>query len=173
MLHTTLTELIDDLFESDEVKAAAVSHIMAAKGMDEPGLLFGSAATNWTALTNPDNQGIAVGGMGGLSSAIARSAQAAGAKIRCGAEVKRVLLKRPGRGCGIYDEPESPVAASSSPTPTPNARFCIWWGRSILPPGVADSIRGLETACATLKFHAIVNELPDSAAIWARTPTPS
>ncbi|MEI2732126.1 MAG: hypothetical protein V9G08_09020 [Dermatophilaceae bacterium] len=162
LLHTTLSELVDGLFASEEVKAAAVSHIMAAKGVDEPGLLFAYAATKPNALTNSANQGIAVGGMGGLSSAIARSAQAAGAKIRCGAEVKRVLLEE-GQAVGVElcdgQIIRSRIVISNA---DPKRTFLHLVGagafaasRGRLHPWVGDA------PAPQLKFHAIVNELPD------------
>jgi len=172
LLHTTLSELVDELFESEEVKAAAVSHIMAAKGVDEPGLLFAYAATKPNTLTNPDNQGIAVGGMGGLTGAMARSAQAAGAKIRCGAEVKRVLIED-GQAVGVELSDgqiiRSRIVISNA---DPKRTFLHLVGAEYLEPAVADSIRSLESACATLKFHGIVNELPDFSRYLGENPDP-
>ncbi|MGH3673288.1 MAG: phytoene desaturase family protein, partial [Pseudonocardiaceae bacterium] len=57
LLHGTLTGLVDELFESDAVKAAVISHVMAGKGMDEQGLLFAYAATKPSALVDNNNQG--------------------------------------------------------------------------------------------------------------------
>ncbi len=161
LLNTTLTELVDDLFDSDEVKAAAVSHIMPSKGMDEPGVLLSFAATKPHVLVDPDNQGIAVGGMGGLSNAIARSAQAAGARIRCGAEVKRMLPEK-GQAVGVELRDgqiiRSRIVISNA---DPKRTFLHLVGEEHLEPVVADEVNSLETACATLKFHGIVDELPD------------
>ena len=161
LLHGTLTELLDELFESDEVKAAAVSHIMADKGMDEPGVLFAYAATKPNVLTDKTNQGIVVGGMGTISESIARSAQSAGATVRCGAEVKRILVEK-GRACGIEltdgQVIRSQLVISNA---DPKRTFLGLVGEEQLPAPVAASIRTLPTTQATLKFHAAVGELPD------------
>ena len=161
LLHGTLTELVDELFESDEVKAAAISHVMAGKGMDEPGLLFAYAATKPSALVDNDNQGIVVGGMGTISESIARSARSAGATIRCGAEVRRVLIAD-GRAGGVEltdgQVIHGRLVVSNA---DPKRTFLGLVGEQHLDPEVVDSIRGLETTHATLKFHAAVDELPD------------
>jgi len=161
LLHGTLTELLDELFVSDEVKAAAISHVMTSKGMDEPGLLFAYAATKPNALVDNNNQGIVVGGMGGITAAMARSAQSAGAKIRCGAEVKRILVED-GRACGVEltdgQTIRSRLVISNA---DPKRTFLGLVDEAHIAPAVTAAIRKLESNHATLKFHAAVRELPD------------
>jgi len=161
LLHGTLTELVDELFESDAVKAAVISHVMAGKGMDEPGVLFAYAATKPNALVDNNNQGIVVGGMGGISTAIARSAQCAGAKIRCGADVKRILIED-GRACGVElidgQTIHSRLVISNA---DPKRTFLGLIDEAQLAPAVTTAVRKLESSHATLKFHAAVRELPD------------
>lgn len=161
LLHGTLTGLVDELFESEAVKAAAISHVMAGKGMDEPGLLFAYAATKPNALVDNNNQGIVVGGMGTISDAISRSAQSAGCTVRCDAEVKRILIED-GRACGVElidgEVIRSHTVVSNA---DPKRTFLGLVGRENIAPAVATSIEMLETTHATLKFHAAVCELPD------------
>ncbi|MGH3853906.1 MAG: phytoene desaturase family protein [Pseudonocardiaceae bacterium] len=161
LLYGTLTGLVDELFESDAVKAAAISHIMAGKGMDEEGLLFAYAATKPNSLVDYNNQGIVVGGMGTISEAISRSAQGAGCKVRCDAEVKQILIEY-GRACGVKlaggQIIRSHVVISNA---DPKRTFLGLVGRENIAPTVATSIEMLETTHATLKFHAAVSELPD------------
>lgn len=161
LLHGTLTDLVDGLFESDEVKAAAISHVMARKGLDEPGLLFAYASTKPNVFVDNNNQGIVVGGMGAISDAISRSAQNAGCTVRCGAEVKRILIEN-GRACGVElidgELISSRVVVSNA---DPKQTFLGLVGRNNMAPAVATSIEKLETTHATLKFHAAVGELPD------------
>jgi len=161
LLHGTLTELLDELFVSDEVKAAAISHVMTSKGMDEAGLLFAYAATKPNALVDNNNQGIVVGGMGGITAAMARSAESAGAKIRCGAEVKRILVED-GRACGVEltdgQTIRSRLVISNA---DPKRTFLSLVDAAHVAPAVTAAIRKLESNHATLKFHAAVRELPD------------
>lgn len=161
LLHGTLTELVDEMFVTDEVKAAAISHVMAAKGMDEPGVLFAYAATKPNALVDPANQGIVVGGMGTISESIARSAQAAGAGVRTGVEVRRILVQD-GRACGVELEDGEVVRADAVVSNAdPKRTFLGLLAGAGIEPSVLASVRALETTHATLKFHAAVDELPD------------
>jgi phytoene dehydrogenase-like protein len=161
LLHGTLTELVDELFESDEVKAAAISHVMAGKGMDEPGVLFAYAATKPNALVDNNNQGIVVGGMGGITAAMRRSAESAGAKIRCGVEVKRIVIEA-GRATGIeLTDGQIIHARRVISNADPKRTFLGLVEAEHVAPAVRESISKLETTHATLKFHAAVSELPD------------
>jgi phytoene dehydrogenase-like protein len=161
LLNGTLSELVDELFESDEVKAAAVSHVMAGKGMDERGLMFAYAATKPGALVDAMNQGIVVGGMGTISDSIARSAESSGATLRCNAEVARILIED-GRATGVRltdgEVLRSRMVISNA---DPKRTFLDLVGETNVGPEVSRSIRALETRHATLKFHAAVGELPD------------
>jgi len=161
LLDGTLTELVDQLFQSDAVKAAAISHVMAAKGMDEPGLLFAYAATKPNIYVDSDNQGIVVGGMGTIAESIARSARSAGAEIRCDAEVRRILVED-GRATGVElaggEALRSRLVVSNA---DPKRTFLGLVGEDHMPASVTSSVRALETDHATLKFHAAVRELPD------------
>ena len=161
LLHGTLTELLDELFVSDEVKAAVISHVMAGKGMDEPGVLFAYIATKPNVMVDNNNQGIVVGGMGGISAAIARSAQSAGAKIRCGAEVKRILVED-GRATGVeLTDGQVIHARRVISNADPKRTFLGLVDAAHVDPAVRASISKLESNHATLKFHAAVSELPD------------
>jgi phytoene dehydrogenase-like protein len=161
LLHGRLTNLVDELFESDAVKAAAISHVMAGKGLDELGLLFAYAATKPNVLVDNNNQGIVVGGMGTISDAISRSAQSAGCKVRCNAEVKRIIVED-GLACGVElineEVIRSRVVISNA---DPKRTFLGLVGRENIAPTVVTLVENLETNQATLKFHAAVCELPD------------
>ena len=113
LLNGTLTELLDEMFETDEVKAS-VMHTLDMKDMDEPGVLFGYASIKPNLLTTPHNLGLVTGGMGTLTTAMARSAQGFGAKIRLGAEVKRILIQN-GQAQGV-EHPGTTPHMQYSPT---------------------------------------------------------
>lgn len=159
--HCTLRELMDDCFESDEVKAAAIAHVVDADGLDTPGVLMGYAINKTNRLVDPRNQGLAIGGMGTLSAAMARAAQHAGARIRCGAEVKRILIENDRAvGVELVDGQlirSKQVVSNADPKRT----FLGLIDKGYISPAVEKSIQGLRTTCGTFKFHASVSELPD------------
>ena len=72
LLNGTLTELLDEMFETDEVKAS-VMHTLDMKDVDEPGVLFGYASIKPNLLAAPHNLGLVTGGMGTLTAAMARA----------------------------------------------------------------------------------------------------
>ncbi|HNC99741.1 MAG TPA: NAD(P)/FAD-dependent oxidoreductase, partial [Myxococcota bacterium] len=89
----TPQEIMAPLLRSDELQAAAIGHIIDPRGLDEPGVFFDySAGTKLNQFVDPRHQGIVVGGMGALSGAMARAARDFGAEIRCGTEVRQVLV---------------------------------------------------------------------------------
>lgn len=168
LLHRPLPDLLDELFDAEEVMAAAISHVMAFNGLDEPGLLFAYAATKPNVLTDPRNQGVVVGGMGGISQALARSARSAGAQIRCGAEVQRILMDNEGRAEGVeLIDGQIIRARRVISNADPKRTFLKLLADAELPPGVTEEVTGLSSACGTFKFHAAVNELPDLQRFFA------
>jgi phytoene dehydrogenase-like protein len=160
LLKGTLTELLDELFETDEVKAT-VMHSHDMKDADAPGVLFGSASIKPGQLVNPRNQGIVKGGMGTLTRAMAQAAQRFGAKIRIGAEVQRILVER-GRVQGVEltdgQVLRGKLVISNA---DPKRTFLGLVDAAHLETSVTDMIKKLDTDFGTLKFHAAVSELPD------------
>ncbi len=92
LISGTLTELLDQHFETDAVR---VSHLQThdMKNPNEPGVLLGIASIlSPDLMVDPRNQGLVIGGMGGVTRAMARAAANAGVKLRLGAEVRRILV---------------------------------------------------------------------------------
>ena len=87
----TVRGLLDAFFESEPVQAALLGNV-DLRSLDAPGELLGLASVKPNLLVDPAHQGLVVGGMGVLTAAMARAARAAGAAIRVGAEVRRVLV---------------------------------------------------------------------------------
>jgi phytoene dehydrogenase-like protein len=156
----TLTELIDEYFETEQAKLA-VLHTMDTTDPDEPGVLFGKSGTLPGRFADRRNQGIVTGGMGGLTSAMARAVQSFGGKIRLGAEVRRILVEdNRARGVELVDGQvfRSKLVLSNA---DPKRTFLQLVGADNLDPAVTASITALRTDFGSLKFHAAVNELPD------------
>lgn len=160
LLHGSLSELLDELFESDEVKAA-VMHSYDVMDIDAPGVLF-SYASLWAAHpVRPEHQGFPVGGLGGLTNAIARAAKSFGAKIRLGAEVRRILIEdQRAVGVALADGQElrSRIVLSNA---DPKRTFLELTDEAAIGSEPARKVRSLATDCATLKLHAALDEFPD------------
>jgi len=97
-----VADFVAEFFETELLRA-----VMAARG------IFGAAAGPWSAGTTavlllrmaaggfPDGGPICIrGGMGALSDAMAAAAKQAGAEIRTGADVRRILVKE-GKATGV------------------------------------------------------------------------
>src|SRR2546429_3262507 len=103
IIFTSIADMLDEFFESDEVKASFATSAVAGTmaGPRTPGTAFvlghhtlgniGGVNGVW---------GWSRGGMGGISESIARAARHYGAQIRTNADVSRILT-RDGRPVGV------------------------------------------------------------------------
>jgi phytoene dehydrogenase-like protein len=99
--------------------------------------------------------------MGGLSAAIARSAQAAGAEIRTGAEVRRVVVNSSGRAVGVELADGSMVRARrvvSSAHPVTSYLGLV--GEARLPEAVVRAIKRYRSRSGSVKLNVALGELP-------------
>jgi phytoene dehydrogenase-like protein len=107
-----------------------------------------------------EDQGIPVGGMGTLTTALASAARAVGVEIRLNQHVTEVLLGD-GQAVGVRLEDgsvlRSRVVVSNA---DPKRTFGLLPGDAVSAP-VRDSVERLETESGSLKFHAALSELPD------------
>ena len=101
------------------------------------------------------------GGMGGLSGAIARAAQAAGAEIRTNADVQRVAIAGTGRAVGVELSDGSLVRARrvvSSAHPVTTYLDLI--GAERLPARVVRDVKRYRTRSGSVKVNVALGELP-------------
>ncbi len=116
--------------------------------------------------------GYVQGGMGALSGAIAAAARAAGAQIRTGAEVARVLVGG-GRAEGVVlasgEEVRARAVASSADA---HVTFLRLVGEAHLPADFAAAVRAIDHGSASLKLNLALSELPDFKAIPGTAPAP-
>lgn len=171
LLFGSVTDLLDEHFESSEVKAGLVT-AHDAGDPSAPGSLF-SAAYIWTSVFQPDeNSGIVRGGMGGITQAMARSAEALGVEIRTGAEVAQILVEA-GRATGVRlaggETLRSRLVLSNA---DPKRTFLRLVPRAALDPALVARVERLKTEVAFLKFHAALRELPDFSAYLGRDHDP-
>ena len=155
-----VTDLLDEFFESPDVKAVFV-RAWDAGDPAAPGSLF-STAYLWTDLfTAPEDYGIVRGGMGGITQALARSAEAAGATIHTNVEVERVRVDDDGRARGVVVHDGQEIAARLVVSNAdPKRTFLQLLDPACLDPRFRRRVERLQTNAAYLKFHAALDGLP-------------
>lgn len=160
LINGSMTELLDECFESDASKASIVQ-TLDVKTFDGPNVLLGYATARTPHWMDPANQGLAIGGMGALTAAIAAAARDAGANIRLGTEVKTILVDE-GRAAGVLladgQVVRSRLVVSNA---DPKRTFLNLLDQGATSPALRSRIERLDTDCGTMKLHTAVDELPD------------
>jgi phytoene dehydrogenase-like protein len=108
--------------------------------------------------------GIAIGGMGAITQAMARAAQGQGVQIRTQAPVRRILAAG-GRVAGVELEDGERVAARRVLANTdPKRTFLGLLGAEQLPAEFAADVRMIRQESASLRINLALRGLPDFAA---------
>jgi len=167
--------ILDRWFESEEVKATlatdAIIGAMAAPSMP------GTAYVLFHHVMGETNGKRGVwayvkGGMGGLTQALARSAQALGVEIRTEAEVARIAVQS-GTVTGVVlatgQELRARVVASNADA---NVTFNKLMDNRLLPPAFAEAVNRISYDSASLKINVALSELPRFSALPDPTPGP-
>ena len=175
MLTTSAAELLDEWFESKELKVALVTDgvIGANAGPMSPGTAYvllhhqmggvGGVRGLW---------GFVRGGMGALSEALASAARAAGAEIRTDAPVARILV-RDGLAYGVAldngDEIRARLVVSNA---DPKRTFLGLVDRAALPPALAADVDRFKCVGTSFKLNLALGELPSYTALPGTEPGP-
>ena len=155
-------DLLDEHFETPLLKGAlGFDAVLGTNaGPRSPGsvfpLLYRMAAEvqGGGALAQP------VGGLGALSDALARAALAAGAAIRTGATVERIMV-RDDRAAGVVlKSGEQISAANVISNADPKTTFLQLLGGEYLDTGFVRRIAHLRARGVTAKLHLALNRLP-------------
>ena len=157
-------DFLDEWFEDERVKGALATQaiIGAWCGPMTPGSAY-VLMHHW--IGDIDGHagawGWVKGGMGGLSQAMARAAQAAGAEIRTNAEVDRVAINASGRAVGValLDGTlvrAQRIASSGHPVTT----FLSLVGEERLPGDVVRDVRRFRSRSGSVKVNVALSELP-------------
>jgi phytoene dehydrogenase-like protein len=161
---TSVGQFLGERFESEHVKAALGWHAIndSVAGPSTPGTAYvllhdhaaedsGGGVRTW---------GFVRGGMGVLTARMADAAREAGAEVRTGAEVDRVLLRR-GRARGVAlvggEEIRSRVVLSNA---DPKRTFLGLVEPDALPESFVGSIRAYRSEGTSIKINLAVAELP-------------
>jgi phytoene dehydrogenase-like protein len=112
--------------------------------------------------------GHAIGGMGAITQAMARSAAAHGAEIRVGAAVREVIVEQ-GRAVGAVTESGDAIRARAVIS---NLNPKLLYGRLIdqaaLPAAFARRIANWRCASGTFRMNVALSELPDFSCLPGR-----
>ncbi len=156
-------DLLDDWFETDGLKGSLASTGVVGvwAGPRTPGTAYNLLHHALGELDGvPGAWGQVIGGMGAISNAIARSAEAAGAVVRTGAEVARIDV-RDGVAVGVTltngEELRAPVVASGA---HPKTTVLDLAGAENFPTEVADHMRRYRTRGGSVKINMVLSEPP-------------
>ncbi|HEX3560038.1 MAG TPA: NAD(P)/FAD-dependent oxidoreductase [Pyrinomonadaceae bacterium] len=162
-----VADLVAEWFETELLRAT-----VAARG------IYGAFAGPWSAGTSLalllqaafDGQAIAPaafvrGGMGALTQALSDAAREAGAEVRTGVGVERVLVKD-GRAAGVVLEGGEEVAARAVVSNAdPRTTFLRLVDPTDLEPGFLTKIRNYRSKGAAAKVNLALDGLPSFAAL--------
>ena len=156
-------DLLDDWFEHDAVKGSIASSGVVGvwAGPRTPGTAYNLLHHALGELDGmPGVWGQVIGGMGAISQAIARSAEAAGATIRTDAEVASIDV-RDGRVVGVTlasgEEILAPVVASGA---HPRTTILDLAGAENVPSEIAEDMRRYRTRGGSVKINMVLSEPP-------------
>ena len=161
----SITDLLNDWFESEQVKTVLMVNgiIGAWAGPDEPGTAYVMLHHSVGDVGDGHLGGWAFveGGMGGVSDAIQRSAQAYGCEVRVNAPVEKILFKD-GRAQGVAlrggEELRAPVIVT---TIHPKITFLKLIDRSELPTDFVVDMERWKSRSGVVKINLALSELPN------------
>ena len=175
LLRQSAADLLDEFFESDEVKAMLVTSatigIPAGPRTPGTGLMLGHMLLHEI---NGMKQtfGYAMGGMGGISRALERAARQYGASTRTSAPVRRILTKD-GRAMGVELADGTRVTARIV---LANVDVKTTFERLLDPeavePGFLAAVRRIKATGVVTKVNCLLAELPDFTARPGKTVQP-
>jgi phytoene dehydrogenase-like protein len=157
-------DFLDEWFEDERVKGALATQaiIGAWCGPMTPGSAY-VLMHHWIGEIDGHQGawGWVHGGMGGLSAAMARSAQAAGAEVRTNAEVDRVAINASGRAVGVALVDGTLVRAQRVVSGAhPVTTYVSLVGEERLPGDVVRDVRRYRTRSGSVKVNVALSELP-------------
>ncbi|HZP90546.1 MAG TPA: NAD(P)/FAD-dependent oxidoreductase, partial [Actinomycetota bacterium] len=158
-------DFLDEWFEDERVKGALATQaiIGAWCGPMTPGSAY-VLMHHWIGEVDghAGAWGWVRGGMGAVSAAIARAAEAAGAEIRTGAEVVRVAIGASGRALGVELADGSTVRARRVVSSAhPITTYLNLIGEERLPAEVVRDVRRYRTRSGSVKVNVALSELPE------------
>jgi phytoene dehydrogenase-like protein len=166
-------DLLDEHFESPLLKGAlAFDAVLGTNlGPRSPGTVFtllyrlAAAGDGAGSLAQP------VGGLGALAEAIAAAATAAGASIRYGTPVARVIVQEDSAAGVVLESGERLEARCVVSSADPRTTFLRLLGSEHLDTGFVRRVAHLRTLGMTAKLHLALARLPRFTALAESAPT--
>ena len=157
-------DFLDEWFEDERVKGALATQaiIGAWCGPMTPGSAY-VLMHHWIGEVDghAGAWGWVKGGMGGISQAMARAAEGAGAEIRTSAEVDRVAINASGRAVGVALVEGSLVRAQRIVSCAhPVTTYLSLVGEERLPGDVVRDVKRYRTRSGSVKLNVALSELP-------------
>jgi phytoene dehydrogenase-like protein len=157
-------DFLDEWFEDDRVKGALATQSVIGGwcGPMSPGSAY-VLMHHWIGEVagHAGAWGWVRGGMGGVSTALARAAESAGAEIRANAEVQRVAIDASGRSVGVELSDGSLVRARRVVSNAhPITTYLDLIGEDRLPDEVVRDIKRYRTRSGSVKVNVALSELP-------------
>lgn len=158
----TVRGLLNEYFESDEVKSALASTLDSGSTYAPGSLLYGAFHASVShQIAAHTGIGYPRGGMGSVAQAMQRSIESQGVTIQTGAAVECILV-RDGRAIGVRladgTEVTAQVVISNA---DPRRTFLKLIDRDVLAPRFVEQVQRLHALAGYMKLHCAVNGLPD------------
>lgn len=156
-------EFLDEYFENDLIKAAMASPgiIGTALGVYSPGSAY---VLLHHVMGDVDGSvgawGLARGGMGAISNALASAMQAAGGEVRTNAGVEQIIVKG-GKACGVALESGEEIHAGIVVSNLDAKRtFTKVMDRADLPPGIYEKASNFKIRGSSGKVNIALSGMP-------------
>jgi len=167
ILPMSVYELLGDWFESDLVKGALAGSAVGGLCQGPMG-----SGTVYTLLHHHVGAGAGVlrptrrirGGVGRLSEALVSACEAAGAEVRTGAPVERIMVQD-GAAVGVVVDGVEIRAGLVVSNATPRRTFFELMEPSEMRPGFARKVGNIRYRGVIAKVHLALNGLPDFACL--------
>lgn len=160
LLTVSVRELADDHFGDSGVAAAAVG--TADYGaISEVGSALSQAYFKMSLLQADEDFGIVRGGMGGITQAMASSAMTKGVEIKTGALVEQIHVPPDSVNSVTLSGGETLSAPILLSNADPKSTFLCLTDADDVPADYRNLVASLTTRSASLKFHAVLDGLPD------------
>ena len=173
ILPMSVADLMDEWFEGNLLKAALASR--GIEGVNLSTRAAGSSAvflyhhlgpSGWPLLS----WGLPRGGMGGITTAMVQAARAAGAEIRTGAPVARILTKD-GRASGVALANGNEIAASVVVSNAdPRSTFLHLLEPTELETDFVQRVKRIRYRGVLAKVHLAIGELPNFSCLPGKEP---
>ncbi|HET8821829.1 MAG TPA: NAD(P)/FAD-dependent oxidoreductase [Thermoleophilaceae bacterium] len=167
---SSVAEICSDYFADERLQAAFV-------GIEDIGDPWAPGSA-WTEAYFHGNEftdygySVVTGGMGAIAAAIASAAREFGARIETGRPVDRILVSE-GRARGVrLDDGSEVLADVVVSNADPKRTYLGLVGAGHLPDGLEDRVSDLSTGTSYLKFHSVMERLPDISRYLGRDADP-